>query len=188
LVFGRRKKRNDPLNAKHRVILWPVVVEDINLERTQFTVTNKQDATCRILQASDVDLSIAASEVSGDGSRRVIRHGVIDKEANAGHLYGGDTTTSVLRTECRDCRMVSDEEIRNDYLGKTRDVAGRILRDVRCRPCCQASVSTRPNGSHHPARASKATMLKTADRVLGVHGFVTPVLCYWQQAVEICFW
>ena len=28
------------------------------------------------------------------------------------------------------------------------------------------------NGSHHPARASKATMSKTADRVLGVHGFV----------------
>ena len=26
---------------------------------------------------------------------------------------------------------------------------------------------------HHPARASKATMSKTADRVLGVHGFVT---------------
>jgi hypothetical protein len=30
----------------------------------------------------------------------------------------------------------------------------------------------RTNGSHHPARASKATMLKTADRVLGVHGLV----------------
>jgi hypothetical protein len=29
-----------------------------------------------------------------------------------------------------------------------------------------------PNGSHHPARASKATMSKPADRVLGVHGFV----------------
>jgi len=28
------------------------------------------------------------------------------------------------------------------------------------------------NGSHHPARASKATTSKTADRVLGVHGFV----------------
>jgi len=28
------------------------------------------------------------------------------------------------------------------------------------------------NGSHHPARATKATMSKTADRVLGVHGFV----------------
>jgi hypothetical protein len=28
------------------------------------------------------------------------------------------------------------------------------------------------NGSHHPARASKASMSKTADRVLGVHGFV----------------
>jgi hypothetical protein len=26
--------------------------------------------------------------------------------------------------------------------------------------------------SHHPARASKATMSKTADRVFGVHGFV----------------
>jgi hypothetical protein len=31
------------------------------------------------------------------------------------------------------------------------------------------------NGSHHPARASKATMSKTADRVLGVHGFVRDV-------------
>jgi hypothetical protein len=30
----------------------------------------------------------------------------------------------------------------------------------------------------HPARASKAFMSKAADRVLGVHGFVTPVLCY----------
>jgi hypothetical protein len=30
------------------------------------------------------------------------------------------------------------------------------------------------NGSHHPARASKAPMSKTADRVLGVHGFVLP--------------
>lgn len=29
------------------------------------------------------------------------------------------------------------------------------------------------NGGHHAARASKATMSKTADRVLGVHGFVT---------------
>jgi len=28
------------------------------------------------------------------------------------------------------------------------------------------------NGGHHPARASEATMSKTADRVLGVHGFV----------------
>jgi hypothetical protein len=28
------------------------------------------------------------------------------------------------------------------------------------------------NDSHHPARASKATKAKTADRVLGVHGFV----------------
>jgi uncharacterized protein YpbB len=28
------------------------------------------------------------------------------------------------------------------------------------------------NGSHHPVHASKATMSKTADRVLGVHGFV----------------
>jgi uncharacterized protein YpbB len=28
------------------------------------------------------------------------------------------------------------------------------------------------NGSHHPARAREATMSKTADRVLGVHGFV----------------
>ncbi len=26
--------------------------------------------------------------------------------------------------------------------------------------------------SHHPARAGKATMSKTADRVLGVHGLV----------------
>jgi hypothetical protein len=31
-----------------------------------------------------------------------------------------------------------------------------------------------PNGDDQPARASKATMSKTADRVLGVHGFVTP--------------
>jgi hypothetical protein len=30
----------------------------------------------------------------------------------------------------------------------------------------------RANGSHHPARAGETTMLKTADRVLGVHGFV----------------
>jgi hypothetical protein len=30
------------------------------------------------------------------------------------------------------------------------------------------------NAGHHPAGASKATMQKTADRVLGVHGFVTP--------------
>jgi len=28
------------------------------------------------------------------------------------------------------------------------------------------------NGGHHPARASKSTMSKTADRVLGVHGLV----------------
>jgi hypothetical protein len=28
------------------------------------------------------------------------------------------------------------------------------------------------NGGHHPARASVATMSETADRVLGVHGFV----------------
>ena len=28
------------------------------------------------------------------------------------------------------------------------------------------------NDGNHPARASKATMSKTADRVLGVHGFV----------------
>ena len=34
------------------------------------------------------------------------------------------------------------------------------------------------NGSHHPARASKATMSKTADRVLGVHGFVTPTSAF----------
>jgi hypothetical protein len=34
-------------------------------------------------------------------------------------------------------------------------------------------MSCQPNnGSHHPARASKASMSKTADRVLGVHGFV----------------
>jgi hypothetical protein len=33
------------------------------------------------------------------------------------------------------------------------------------------------NGGHHPARASKATMSKTADRVLGVHGFVLPWYC-----------
>jgi len=33
------------------------------------------------------------------------------------------------------------------------------------------------NGSHHPARASKATMSKTPDRVLGVHGFVIRT-CY----------
>jgi hypothetical protein len=49
LVFGRRKKRNDPLNAKHRVILWPRVIDDIDLEHAQFTITNKQDATRRIL-------------------------------------------------------------------------------------------------------------------------------------------
>ena len=29
------------------------------------------------------------------------------------------------------------------------------------------------NASHHPARASKVSTLKTADRVLGVHGFVS---------------
>ena len=28
------------------------------------------------------------------------------------------------------------------------------------------------NGSHHRARASNATISKTADRVLGVHGIV----------------
>jgi transposase InsO family protein len=28
------------------------------------------------------------------------------------------------------------------------------------------------NGSHHPARAIQASISKTADRVLGVHGFV----------------
>lgn len=32
------------------------------------------------------------------------------------------------------------------------------------------------NDSHHPARASEATMSKTPDRVLGVHGFVRPRL------------
>jgi hypothetical protein len=31
------------------------------------------------------------------------------------------------------------------------------------------------NDSHHPARASEATMSKTADRVLGVRGFVSPL-------------
>jgi hypothetical protein len=30
------------------------------------------------------------------------------------------------------------------------------------------------NGSHHPAREGEATKSKSADRVLGVHGFVTP--------------
>ena len=35
-----------------------------------------------------------------------------------------------------------------------------------------ARGSASQNGDHHPARASKATMSKTADRVLGVHGFV----------------
>jgi hypothetical protein len=35
-------------------------------------------------------------------------------------------------------------------------------------------ISLSTNGSHHPARAGKATMSKTADRVLGVHGFVRP--------------
>jgi hypothetical protein len=32
------------------------------------------------------------------------------------------------------------------------------------------------NAGHHPARASKATMSKTADRVLGVHGLVLAIL------------
>jgi hypothetical protein len=114
LVFGRRKKRNDPLNAKHRVILWPRVIDDIDLEDAEFTITNKKDATRRILQPSNLDLSIAASEVPGDAHRRVVRHGVIDKEANAGHLYDGDRTARVLRTECRDRRMVSNQELRND--------------------------------------------------------------------------
>jgi hypothetical protein len=30
-------------------------------------------------------------------------------------------------------------------------------------------------GCHHPARVSKAALSKTADRVLGVHGFVIGV-------------
>lgn len=30
----------------------------------------------------------------------------------------------------------------------------------------------RHNGSHHPARATKATMSRTTDRVLGVHGII----------------
>ena len=34
------------------------------------------------------------------------------------------------------------------------------------------------NGSHHPARASKAPIFRTADRVLGVHSFGTPVMAY----------
>ncbi len=38
--------------------------------------------------------------------------------------------------------------------------------------CRLAHNPLRPNGSHHPARARKAYMSKTADRVLGVHGFV----------------
>jgi hypothetical protein len=44
-------------------------------------------------------------------------------------------------------------------------------------PCCvnfEKLTLKSGNGSHHPARASKATMSKTADRVLGVHGFVLP--------------
>jgi hypothetical protein len=36
----------------------------------------------------------------------------------------------------------------------------------------EANILEPNNGSHHPARASKASMSKTADRVLGVHGFV----------------
>jgi hypothetical protein len=32
------------------------------------------------------------------------------------------------------------------------------------------------NDCHHPARASNASLSKTADRVLGVHGFGTPVM------------
>jgi len=38
--------------------------------------------------------------------------------------------------------------------------------------CNSLSARSPRNGSHHPARASKATMSKTADRVLGVHGLV----------------
>jgi hypothetical protein len=56
------------------------------------------------------------------------------------------------------------------------------------RPLAYPKLLLRHNDGHHPARASKVTMSKTADRVLGVHGFVTPVLCYWSQVVEICFW
>jgi hypothetical protein len=52
------------------------------------------------------------------------------------------------------------------------------LLDARCRDhgfdLSIAANEFMPNGSHHPARASKAPMSKTADRVLGVHGFVLP--------------
>jgi hypothetical protein len=43
-------------------------------------------------------------------------------------------------------------------------------------------VKLRHNGSHHPARASEATMSKTADRVLGVHGLVIPCISNYKEA------
>ncbi len=52
----------------------------------------------------------------------------------------------------------------------------REVRSVAIRNRFATQCSLRCNVGHHPARASKATMLKTADRVLGVHGFVTPIL------------
>jgi len=47
-----------------------------------------------------------------------------------------------------------------------RVLQSRMARDFR------TVLGSQTNDGHHPARASKVSMLKTADRVLGVHGLV----------------